>query len=89
MQEQVERTISEAICKVKKIDQALDAETRFESLDVSSLEMVTIVFEIEDAFGLNLVDSGQDHFETIGEARDVVVRLLEEEQLTPAMAASS
>jgi acyl carrier protein len=51
-------------------------DTNFDNLGLSSLEMTTVVFEIEDALGVSIVDQNLDTFRTVREARQVVERLL-------------
>jgi acyl carrier protein len=75
----IEEKIYEAIRKVKPSLQAvpMTPETRFDSLGLQSLERAIVVFELEDAYGLSIVDANLDRFHTIAEARDVVAKLLE------------
>ncbi|HYR29761.1 MAG TPA: phosphopantetheine-binding protein [Thermoanaerobaculia bacterium] len=74
---EIEETIMQAICKTIQIDRAeLTPETRFDSLGASSMEVVCIVFEIEDAYDVNVVKEGRDDFKTIGDARDLLLELL-------------
>ena len=51
-------------------------ETKFTTLGVPSIVMITIVFEIEERFDISIIDAGLDDFETIGELRDAVLTLL-------------
>ena len=53
-----------------------DADTALEDLGVTSLELVTVTFELEDAFGIVIKDQYFDDFRTVGEARDTVLALL-------------
>jgi acyl carrier protein len=77
--ETIEQKIYEAIRKVKPSLQTipLTPDTRFENLGMQSLERAIVVFELEDAYGLSIVDENLDRFQTIAEARDVVATLLE------------
>jgi len=54
----------------------MSPETRFENLGLTSLDFITVVFEIEDAYGLSIVEQRLDTFRTVAEARDLVARLL-------------
>ncbi len=76
--EAIEQSIYDAIRKVKPSLQAipLTPETGFENLGLQSLERAIVVFELEDAYGCSILDESLDTFETIAEARDVVLRLL-------------
>lgn len=74
---EIEETIMQAICKTIRVDRSvLTPDSRFDSLGASSLEVVCIVFEIEDAYDVNIVKEGRDDFKTIGAARDLVLELL-------------
>lgn len=74
---QVEEAIFRAIRKVKDLGgRPLDASTAFDTLGISSLELVTVTFEMEDAFGIVIKDEYLDDFRTVGEARDTVLALL-------------
>lgn len=72
--------ISAAIAKVKPslASFPLRLDTRFDSLGLSSLERAIVVFELEDAYDLSLVEASRDTFETVGEARDLIASMLEE-----------
>ena len=69
-----------AIAKVKPSLASIPIrlDTRFESLGLASLERAIVVFELEDAYELSLVDAARDTFETVGEARDLIAGMLEE-----------
>lgn len=74
---EVEQGIYESIWTVKPSLKALPMSpaTRFSSLGLESIELLSVVFEIEDKFELSIVDRQLDTFKTIGEARDLVLRL--------------
>ncbi len=80
--ESVEDRIRLAIRTVKPSLQniPLDASTPFDNLGLESIERTTVVFEIEEGFGISIVDNNLDTFETIGEARDCVLRLLDSKE---------
>lgn len=67
-----------AVRKVKPslADTSLEAEMRFDALGISSIEFITIIFEIEDFFDIQIVDRNLDDFHTYGEACEIVGRLL-------------
>jgi len=77
--ESVEQQIYQAIRKVKPSLQTipLTPETRFENLGLESLERAIVVFELEDAYDLSIVEESLDTFETVAEARDLVLMLLD------------
>lgn len=74
----IEEEIYRAIRKVKPSLEPIPLEpsTLVESLGLESLERAIVVFEIEDAFEISLVDEGLDRFRTIAEGRDIVLMLL-------------
>lgn len=74
----IEGGVAAAIRKVKP-SLALtdfDAGTRFNDLEISSLELITIIFEIEDFFDVQIVDRNLDDLHSYGEACKLVGRLL-------------
>jgi acyl carrier protein len=79
----IEEQIYRALRTVKPSlnDVALEPSMRFDALGLESLERAIVVFEIEDAYEIGLVDSHLDRFHTIAEARDVVSRLLAKKSL--------
>jgi acyl carrier protein len=81
--------IASAVRKVKPSLAAtpLEAKTRFEDLGISSMELITIIFEIEDFFDIQIVDRNLDGFETYGESCKIVGRLLAAKQAATGGAA--
>ena len=74
---EIEHAIIAAIRKVKDVgDLPLGPETSFRDLGITSLEVVTLAFELEDAFGIVIKDQYMDDFRTVAEARDTVLELL-------------
>lgn len=65
-----ERVIYEAIRKVKPslTETALTPSTRFDKYDISSLEMAMILFEINDAFEIEIELSSMMALATIEDA---------------------
>lgn len=57
-------------------DLDMDRDTNFNNLGASSIEMITVIFEIEEMYDVVIVDAGLDVFETAGELRDLVMSLL-------------
>lgn len=85
----IEEAIYQAVRKVKPslTDEPLNPQTRFDTYNISSLELAMITFEIEDGFDLEIADANLDTFQDIGEARDIVVSLLQQAgdvQVAPA-----
>jgi acyl carrier protein len=78
--EAVEQAIYESIWRVKPSLKIIPMtpETNFSNLSLQSIEMISVVFEMEDIFDLSIVDSQLDTFLTVAEAREVVLRLLRE-----------
>lgn len=74
---EIEQAIYESVWKVKPSLKTvpMSPETRLSSLGLESIEILSVVFEIEETFGLSIVDRQLDTFKTIGQARDLVLRL--------------
>lgn len=74
-------TVEEAICRaIRTVKPSLanlpiSADTRFDSLGLESIERIMVVFEIEEAFEVSIVDQQLDTFRTVGEARNTVLKL--------------
>jgi acyl carrier protein len=86
---EIEAAIYKAVRKVKPslTEEPLSPATRFDTYNISSLELAMITFEIEDHFDLDIADANLDTFVDIGEARDLVARLMEQAhgvQVVPA-----
>jgi acyl carrier protein len=87
---EIEQAIYECIWKVKPSLKSLPMTpaTRLSSLGLASIDILCVVFEIEERFGVSIVDRQLDTFKTIGEGRDVVKRLQAEDATSapaPAM----
>lgn len=65
------RTVKPSLASVP-----IGPETYFDRLGLTSLDFITVVFEIEDAYGLSIVENRLDTFRTVAEARDLVAKLL-------------
>jgi acyl carrier protein len=74
--------VTAAVRKVKPSLAAttIEAKTRFDDLGISSLEFITIIFEIEDFFNIQIVDRNLDGFKTYGEACKIVGGLIAAKQ---------
>jgi acyl carrier protein len=77
---EIESIIYKSIIKVKPslASIPMTPSTRFANLGLKSIEAITVVFEMEEAFNVEIVARHLDTFLTIGEARDVVRKLLVE-----------
>jgi acyl carrier protein len=75
--EAVEESIYKAIRTVKPSLATLPMSpaTRIDSLGLESIERIMVVFEIEEAYSVSIVDQQLDTFRTVGEARDIVLKL--------------
>jgi acyl carrier protein len=82
--EDITRIVRECILAVDPGLAAIsfDDETKFTTIGVPSIVMITIVFEIEERFDISIIDAGLDDFETVGELRDVVLTLLARKETT-------
>lgn len=59
------------------VDIDMRPETPFDSLGISSIEMITIVFEVEELYDIVIVDAGLDVFQTGAEFVKLVQTLLD------------
>jgi acyl carrier protein len=55
----------------------VNRDLRLVDLEMSSIEILTAIYELEDFYGLDIVDANLDNFESIGEAADLIVEMLE------------
>ena len=73
-------------CIVKVVPSLRETEftpdTRFDRLGLASIQVITITFEIEEMFGVGIVDEGLDVFETCGELEVLVRRLAATREVT-------
>lgn len=87
---EIEEQIYTAVKKVKNIDvRGLAPETRFDSLGITSLELITIIFELEDAYNITIVAAELDDFKTLGEAKNLVAGLVAKREATAGMELNS
>jgi len=75
---EIEQQIYDAIRSVKPSlgAVALTPDTRLDSLGLESIERVSVVFELEEAFDLSILDANLDTFRTVAEARELIEKLL-------------
>jgi acyl carrier protein len=79
----IERTILEIIGKhcLPNSTNALSLSTRLDSAGLDSLGMAEAIFELEDAFGIEIPESESaaiGQFETIQDIRDAIAAALDE-----------
>jgi acyl carrier protein len=74
----IDERIFKAIRKVKPSLESvpLTPSTRIRDLGLESIEVLTVVFEMEEEFNVSIVDQQLDTFRTVEEARAVVEKLL-------------
>jgi acyl carrier protein len=87
---EIEQAIYECIWKVKPSLKSLPMTpaTRLTGLGLASIDILCVIFEIEERFGVSIVDRQLDKFKTVGEGRDLVKRLQAEDApsaASPAM----
>lgn len=58
----------------KKVDFEITPETRFDAIDLDSIDVVEIIFGIEDEFGIQFDDAVAQGFEKVGD----ILKYLEE-----------
>lgn len=70
MQSEIESTVIKAIAAQKQMDEALiGVDSSLEELGISSLDAITIIYEIEDRFG---VEVPNDALEGLSNVQDIV-----------------
>jgi acyl carrier protein len=75
IQQKVSSTLAE---RFDKDPSELSASTRFtEDLDADSLELVEVVLDLEETFGVPIDESEMENVKTIGEAVDLIASKLE------------
>jgi len=69
--------IIDCILKVKPIGRSrLDPTALFSDLGLSSIETMSVIFEVEEAFSIDLMESGHDYFRTVAEGTAIIAGLL-------------
>jgi acyl carrier protein len=71
--QEVERTLYEALEDVGADRSQLAREASFEDLDVDSLDLVELAQVVEDDFGVELKGEDMKDLRTVGDAIDLVV----------------
>ena len=75
--EEVDAQIYKILADLKDVSGiALSPTTTFASLALSSLDVLTLAFELEDRYDISIRDAYLDDFRTIGEASTTVRTLL-------------
>ena len=76
--------VVDAIVKGTGLDPStLPPETRLRDLGIKSIEMITILYELEDDYGIELINRRVDRFETVGEGIALVAELVGRKPPTP------
>lgn len=65
---------------------AFEPGTRFEEVGMNSLKMISVIFEVEEFFGIDIVGRNLEDVRTFGETVAVVARLVAEKRNAPAAA---
>ena len=67
----------EIIAKTHNIDSSrISLESTFEELDITSMDAITIAFELEEAFGIHIPDDKVHSIRSVGEMVSGVESLL-------------
>lgn len=72
--EQIETRVIEAIVEFGEEREGLTLESRFEELEVDSLDLVELAQIVEDEYGVELSDSDMDKLKTVGDAVELIAR---------------
>jgi acyl carrier protein len=70
--EQIETRVIDALVEFGEERSELSASTRFEDLDVDSLDLVELAQIVEDEYGIEVQDSDLDKVETVGDVVELV-----------------
>jgi acyl carrier protein len=74
---EVETQIYAALRAIKELgDVELTPKTAFKNLGLTSLDVLTLAYELEDRFGIAIRDAYLDDFRTVEEACATVLKLL-------------
>ena len=73
----IEKAAVDAIARQKSIDpETIDLDSSLEALSISSLDAITIVYEIEEQFDIEVPNESLSSLETVRDIVDGVRRLL-------------
>ncbi|MBA1444149.1 MAG: acyl carrier protein [Chromatiales bacterium] len=73
----IETVVISAIATQKQLDTAsIKRESRLQDLGVSSLDAITIVYEVEEAFDVEIPNAELEKLETVGDIVDGIGSLL-------------
>ena len=77
MQREIESVVIKAIAGQKRIDEALiGLDTPLDELGISSLDAITIIYEIEDAFDVEIPNEKIEGLSSVREIVEGVTALL-------------
>lgn len=63
--------------QLKRADEVLSDDFHFTDAGIASIEVMMLIFDIEEKFDIALVDSGLDDFDTLGELVTLVHGLVD------------
>ena len=70
--EGIERVIFDGLAELGAAGQ-VSREATFEDLDVDSLDLVELVMELEDGYGIRIAEDEAERIKTVGQAVDFVL----------------
>lgn len=78
--EEIEGRVLAVFQKNKRLaSKPLGLDTTFEALNLESLDVISIVFELEDEFQVSIPDQGAHRLRTIHDAVDCIAALLRQD----------
>jgi acyl carrier protein len=78
MSESLEQTVIQILAKSKNIDAAgITASTPMEELGLDSLDGMSLIFDLENEFEIEIPDGAAESARTVGDLVDGVARLVE------------
>ena len=77
MTENITQAVVKAIAQQKQLDPAgINADSTLENLGISSLDAITIVYEIEEIFDVEVPNESLESLETVQDIVDGISRLI-------------
>ena len=81
MNVEIEQAVKDAIARQKHLDsEVIGTESSLTSLGITSLDAITIVYEIEEQFDVEVPNDQLDSLETVKDIVDGVMRLIDARQ---------
>jgi acyl carrier protein len=70
--EQIQTRVIDALVEFGEEREELSLDSRFEDLEVDSLDLVELAQIVEEEFGVEIADSDMDKLESVGDVVDLI-----------------